>query len=186
MPELFATTSRASQSRLDAAVDASIASARSFTSASASAQVTPVSLNRSRARANLLRSLPRSVLLVEDNDRSAELLSRYLRQELEGVEVQVERDPAAVLQRADRDPNAWGAIVVDVTLRNSSINGIDLANQLPRRVPVVLMSGAASELLDLAVQQNIASAAYRKDSDPQRLVALLRELLPAAPLPHAG
>jgi CheY-like chemotaxis protein len=130
-----------------------------------------------------MQGSPSDVLLVEDADDDAELLTRALIERRPGTRVTVVHDGVEALRQLHSDdPN--GAlqpklIVLDLNL--PSLNGMQVlrcisADERTRRIPVVVLSGTCSPEDVGASRHYGARACMRKPysgGDMQRLVEVL-------------
>jgi len=113
------------------------------------------------------------ILLIEDDDRLAGLISEYLGEA--GFRVAHAGEGRAGLERLAREPQ--DAVILDLTLPD--MDGLDVCRELRRRFDVpVLMLTARGEPADRVVGLELGADDYLgKPFEPRELLARLRAIL---------
>jgi CheY-like chemotaxis protein len=101
----------------------------------------------SRLAASDFQASGRRVMVVDDHTTIISLLNRLLR--AQGFEVTVFSDPVAAAMELSRNPDDFDLLITDLTMPR--MTGLELArkaHELRPGLPVVLMTGNASNLTD--------------------------------------
>ena len=101
----------------------------------------------SRLAASDFQASGRRVVVVDDQATIISLLNRLLR--AQGFEVTVLSDPVAAAMELSRNPDDFDLLITDLTMPR--MTGLELArkaHELRPGLPVVLMTGNASNLTD--------------------------------------
>jgi DNA-binding response OmpR family regulator len=120
-----------------------------------------------------LYKAPRSVLLIDDDQKLARLLSGYL--QAQGFEVSVAHDGASGIARARA--GHWDLIVLDVMLPR--IDGFEVLRQLRgfSSIPVLMLTGRGAEEDLVAGLEGGADDYLSKTASARELVVRMRALL---------
>jgi DNA-binding response OmpR family regulator len=122
------------------------------------------------------------VLLIEDDRRLAEMLSRYLGEA--GLSVSVAGTGREGLTRLGREPHE--AVILDLTLPD--MDGLDVCRQLraSSQTPVLMLT-ARGEPMDRVVGLEVGADDYLpKPFEPRELLARLRAILRRGPAAAAS
>lgn len=126
----------------------------------------------------------RRVLLVEDDDALRLVTTRMLNRF--GFEVVSARDGSEALAHCEANDGEFSLVLADVIM--PGIGGVELAQQLSRRVPpipVILMSGYSANATHVSGAAAVATAFLEKPFTPHRLDAAVRAALGQDPAPQA-
>jgi PAS domain S-box-containing protein len=115
------------------------------------------------------------LLLVEDSDVDAELLTGYLERSGYCVEYQRVSSPATMEQALEKQ--SWDLVLCDYWLPGFGvIHALDLIRQYRLDIPFIVVSGAAGESLAVEVMKAGAHDYIMKDSLARLAPAIEREL----------